>query len=86
MAVNYERQKRKAQGESLESYSSGEELIAQIQCIMKFHKDAYGSDTFFDYEEAMYSNTRYLYSYYERDETDTEMAVRIKHEEARDKD
>ena len=86
MAVNYERKKRKEQGESLESYSSGKELIAQIKRIMKYHKDVYGSETIFDYEEAMYSDTRYLYSYYERDETDAEMAERIKNEERWDKD
>lgn len=84
MAVNYGRQKRKEQGSSLDDYSTPDELIKQINEVRAFYRQHYDSDIVFEYD-CGYSDVRHLYAYYWRDETDAEMAERIKNEERWDK-
>lgn len=79
MAVNLERARIREQGGSLTDYSTPDELIAQINELRNFYKEKYNSEVEFEYD-CGYSDSRYLYAYYYRDESDKEMAERIENE------
>lgn len=85
MPVNRERQVVRVQGASLDAYcaTTPEELIQQI----KEYVEAFGSTTTFEYAtcDDSDSDSRYLYAYYERPETNAAMAYRIKREEDNEK-
>lgn len=76
MAVNYNRKMIKLTLHSLYE-GTADEVIEQIQGL----KQQYGPTLRFDYEEGRYDDRQYFYAFYERPETDEEMASRIEKEE-----